>query len=68
LFVESSDFVNESFDVYVYNSTGQLLVTQHVPVSDDDSFTVDTSAWQRGVYILHVLSATTSDTIKVIKF
>jgi len=68
LFVESADFVNESLDVYVYNSTGQLLVTQHIPVSIDDSFTVDTSSWQRGVYILHVLSATASDTVKVIKF
>ncbi|WKN44642.1 S8 family serine peptidase [Tunicatimonas pelagia] len=68
LFVESADFVGEPLDVYVYNSTGQLLLTQHVPVSNDDSFTVDTSSWQRGVYVLHVLSATASDTVKVIKF
>ncbi|MEM6844288.1 MAG: S8 family serine peptidase [Bacteroidota bacterium] len=68
LFVESPTFVNEPLEVYVYNSTGQLVANQYIPVSGDDSFTVDTSSWQRGVYVMHVLSTTASDTVKVIKF
>ncbi|MEO0330648.1 MAG: T9SS type A sorting domain-containing protein, partial [Bacteroidota bacterium] len=68
LFVESPTFVNKPLQIYVHNSTGQLVANQHIPVSSDDSFTVDTSSWQRGVYVMHVLSTTASDTVKVIKF
>ncbi|MEQ9442441.1 MAG: S8 family serine peptidase [Cyclobacteriaceae bacterium] len=68
LFIESSSLVNEPLDVYVYNSTGQLLLKKHIPITADDSFTVDTSDLQQGVYILHILSSTASDTVKIIKF
>ena len=57
-------------DVYVYNSTGQLLLQEHyLPATDPDlAFTLDTSSLGQGIYILHILSPTTSDTLKVIKF
>ncbi len=56
-------------DVRIYNSTGQL-VTQTRFTSDTFSPTLslDTSGLGRGVYILHILSPTASDTMKVIKF
>ncbi len=68
LFIESSTFTNEPLEVHMYNSTGQLVINQHIPVSADNSFTIDTSFLQRGVYVLHILSTTASDTLKVIKF
>ena len=56
-------------DVRIYNSTGQL-VTQTRFTSDTFSPTLslDTSGLSQGVYILHILSPTASDTMKVIKF
>ena len=68
LFIESSTMGGEPLDVYIYNSTGQLVIKRHVPVTADDSFTVDTSLLQKGVYILHILSSSASDTVKIIKF
>jgi hypothetical protein len=68
LFIESTTFVDEPLNVYLYNSTGQLVMNQHIPVTADDSFTIDTSYLQRGVYVLHILSTSASDTLKVIKF
>nr|WKN35126.1 S8 family peptidase [Tunicatimonas sp. TK19036] len=68
LFVESAAGVDEPLEVYVYNSTGQLILQKHVPVTADDSFTIDTSYLQQGVYILHILSRAASDTVKIIKF
>ena len=56
-------------EVRIYNSTGQL-VTHTLFTSDTFSPTLslDTSGLGRGVYILHILSPTASDTMKVIKF
>ena len=68
LFIESTTMMNEPLDVYLYNSTGQLVMNQHIPFSTDNSFTIDTSFLQRGVYVLHILSTSASDTLKVIKF
>ena len=56
-------------EVRVYNSTGQLVM-QNRFTSDTFSPTLslDTSGLGQGVYILHILSPTASDTMKVIKF
>ena len=56
-------------EIRIYNSTGQL-VTQTRFTSDTFSPTLslDASGLSQGVYILHVLSPTASDTMKVIKF
>ena len=55
-------------DVYVYNSTGQLMIQEHFLSSSDPTLSLDTSSLGQGVYILHILSPTVSDTVKVIKF
>lgn len=68
LFVKSTTFANEPLEVHVYNNTGQLVLNQHIPISTNESFTLDVSSLQRGVYVLHILSASSSDTLKVIKF
>ena len=58
----------EAVDVYVYNSTGQLVIREHFLSSSDPTLTLDTSSLGQGVYILHILSPAISDTVKVIKF
>lgn len=69
LFIEAKTRnLSESVDVYVYNSTGQLMMQDHFISSTDPTITLDTSALGQGVYILHILSSSVSDTVKVIKF
>ena len=63
----SSGF-DEAVDVYIYNSTGQLVIHEHFLSSSGPTYTLDTSSLSQGVYILHILSPTTSDTVKIIKF
>lgn len=58
----------EAVDVYVYNSTGQLVIQEHFLSTTDPTLTLDTSSLSQGVYILHILSPTVSDTVKVVKF
>ena len=55
-------------DVYVYSSTGQLVIQEHFLSSTDPTLTLDTSSLGQGIYILHILSPTLSDTVKVVKF
>ena len=55
-------------DVYVYNSTGQLVIQEHFLSSSDPTLTLNTSSLSQGVYILHILSPAIADTVKVIKF
>jgi subtilisin family serine protease len=56
-------------DVRVYNSTGQLVTqTRFTSETFSPTLSLDTSGLGRGVYILHILSPTASDTMKVIKF
>ncbi len=67
LFIESvTDDITDPVDVYVYNSTGALVLQEQF--APDPSITLDTSSLRQGVYILHILSATASDTLKVVKF
>ena len=69
LFIESKtrDLL-DPVDVYVYNSTGQLMMQDRFVSSSDPTITLDTSTLGQGVYILHILSPSVSDTVKVIKF
>ncbi len=70
LFVESKTReLSFPMEVHIYNSTGQLVM-QNRFTSDTFSPTLslDTSGLGQGVYILHILSPTASDTMKVIKF
>lgn len=55
-------------EVYVYTSTGQLVIQEHFPATYDPLFTLDTTSLGQGVYILHILSSSLSDTVKIIKF
>ena len=56
-------------EVRIYNSTGQLVThTRFTSETFSPTLSLDTSGLGRGVYILHILSPTASDTMKVIKF
>ena len=56
-------------DVRIYSSTGQLVThTRFTSETFSPTLSLDTSGLGRGVYILHILSPTASDTMKVIKF
>ncbi|MGB3852566.1 MAG: S8 family serine peptidase [Tunicatimonas sp.] len=56
-------------EVFVYNSTGQrVMQTRFTSGAFSPTLSLDTSGLGQGVYILHVLSPTASDTMKVIKF
>ena len=70
LFVEAKTR-NLSFpvNVRIYNSTGQLITqTRFTSDTFSPTLSLDTSGLGPGVYILHILSPTASDTMKVIKF
>lgn len=69
LFIESKTrAMSDLVDVYVYSSTGQLMMQDRFSSSTDPTITLDTSALEQGIYILHILSSSVSDTVKVIKF
>jgi hypothetical protein len=56
-------------EVFVYNSTGQrVMQTRFTSGTFSPTLSLDTSGLGQGVYILHILSPTASDTMKVIKF
>lgn len=56
-------------EVHIYNSTGQLVMqTRFTSDTFSPTLALDTSGLGQGVYILHILSPTASDTMKVIKF
>ncbi len=56
-------------EVFVYNSTGQrVMQTRFTSGAFSPTLSLNTSGLGQGVYILHVLSPTASDTMKVIKF
>ena len=69
LFIESkTQSFAEPVEVYLYNITGQLMMQQRYPFSNDPTITLDISGLTSGVYIMHILSSTESDTVKVVKF
>ena len=69
LFIESKTRnLSQPVDVFVYSSTGQLMMQERFISSTDPTITLDTSTLSQGVYILHILSPSVSDTVKVIKF
>lgn len=56
-------------EVHIYNSTGQLVMqTRFTSATFSPTLALETSGLSQGVYILHILSPTASDTMKVIKF
>ena len=69
LFIE---FKTQSFaepvEVYLYSMTAQLMMQKRYPFSNDPTITLDISGLAPGVYVMHILSSTESDTVKVIKF
>ena len=69
LFIESKTrAMSDPVNVYVYNSTGQLMMQDRFASATDPTITLDTSALAQGIYILHILSSSVSDTVKIIKF
>ena len=69
LFIESkTQSFAEPVEVYVYSMTGQLMMQQRYPFSSDPTIALDISPLTPGVYVMHILSNTESDTVKVIKF
>ena len=56
-------------DVRVYSSTGQLVMqNRFTSAAFNPTLSLETTGLGQGVYILHILSPTASDTMKVIKF
>ena len=58
----------EEVEVFVYNSTGQLVLQERYASSTDPALSLNMASLGQGVYILHILSSTLSDTVKIIKF
>ncbi len=70
LFVEAKTRkLSFPMEVHIYNSTGQrVMQTTFTSDTFSPTLSLDTSGLGQGVYILHILSPTASDTMKVIKF
>ncbi len=69
VFVEAkSDQFSGNIELWLYNSTGQIVQKQQVSYARKETIDLDTSLLEKGIYILHVLSADSSDTFKLVKF
>ena len=74
--VENSDIFVQPVDgtltapleIRMYSPTGSLVLEETFEQFNRNSLTLDTSGLSRGIYILRISTATTSDTLKIVKF
>jgi hypothetical protein len=66
----STGNVAESFEITVLNAVGQIIESQNVDVSENENtrYTIGTSAWATGTYLISVRSASNNQTIRTVKF
>ncbi|WP_277478213.1 S8 family serine peptidase [Catalinimonas alkaloidigena] len=74
--VEDSDLIiepsNGNFEgtlhINLYSPEGKLMLEKNVDEFKRNSLTLDMDGLSQGVYIMHILSASVSDTLKIVKF
>ncbi|WPP49561.1 S8 family serine peptidase [Catalinimonas niigatensis] len=74
--VEDSDLIIEpvqgyfegKVQIHLYSPQGRLLLEKEVDQFKRNSLTVEMDGLAKGIYIMHILSASTSDTLKIVKF
>ncbi|MEK6476887.1 S8 family serine peptidase [Catalinimonas sp. 4WD22] len=74
--VEDSDLIiepsNGNFEgklrINLYSPEGRLMLEKNVDEFKRNSLTLEMDGLSRGIYIMHILSASVSDTLKIVKF
>lgn len=69
IFVQPVDGVlTAPLEIRMYSPAGALVLEETFEQFNRNSLTLDTSGLSQGIYILHISTATASDTLKIVKF
>lgn len=69
LFIEPfSGMLREPLMVLMYSSTGEQVMRREFGRAGSPSVSLDISHLSDGIYVMHILSADSSDTLKIVKF
>jgi len=62
--IDFNDLITDVYDLHIYNSLGQVIYQRQ---SINSAIQVNTSAWEKGFYLVEIKNQQMNQTIKVVK-